>query len=232
MAAIPSPDAITVGLCWDTQHTGQANMDLLASVFNAYGQNLGYIQGAYCRSLFNNAIWHSGDDVKGGTKSDLTSLTGDNENIVIDFNLLPQEASCIILGVLLVQAQSQLSKADCHISPLLRADQVQASVGESPGTRGVVDESDSGSDSDSDSEPEHGTRAISSGGSVDDDELIKIFQADLEQLPAFPHQRGFVAGRFFRTGPSQWSWNPLRQVVQADPQAGIWPVLEYYGKPS
>jgi len=67
-AIIPSPDAITVGLCWDTHQTGQANMDLLASVFNAYGQNMGYIQGAYCPSLFNNAIWHSGDDVKGGKK--------------------------------------------------------------------------------------------------------------------------------------------------------------------
>jgi len=176
-------------------------------------------------------------------KSDLTSLTGDNENIVIDFNLVPHDVTCIMIGVLLVQAQSQLVKAGCHISPLLRGDQVQASTGQVAGTRAVTegDDSDSDSDSGSDSgsEPEmgseHGSRAISGPSTpdaVDDDELIKIFQADLEHVPGFSQQRGFVAGRFFRTGPSQFSWAPLRQVVQADPQAGIWPVLEYYGKPS
>jgi len=221
VATIPAPDAVTLGLLWDTQSSGQANMDLLASVFNAYGQNLGYIQGAFNRTLFNGAIWHSGDDVKGGVKSELSTLTGDNENIVVDFLKLPPEASCIMIGVLLVQAQSQLAKAEIHISPLLRGDQVESQFGAPPagvsGTRGLGD--DENSDSESDSEDES------------DDELVQIFTADLEQIPGFPQQRGFVAGRFLRTGPQAWSWTPIRHVVQADPTSGIWPTLEYYGKP-
>jgi len=223
VATIPAPDAVTIGLLWDTQYSGQANMDLLASVFNAYGQNLGYIQGAYSRSLFNGAIWHSGDDVKGGAKTNLTALTGDNENIVLDFLAIPPEVACIMVGVLLVQAQSQLAKAEAHICPLLRGDQVEASFGAPGGSGTRAVDSDSDSDSDDD-----GTRAVSGG---EDDELVKIFQADLEQIPGFPQQRGFVAGRFLRTGPQAFSWTPIRHVVQADPTSGIWPTLEYYGKP-
>jgi len=201
-------------------------MDLLASVFNAHGQNLGYIQGSFNRNLFNGAIWHSGDDVKGGAKSELTALTGDNENIVLDFLRIPPEAACIMIGVLLVQAQSQLAKAEIHISPLLRGDQVESQYGAppsvAPGTRGFGDESDS----DSSSGDETGSRAAG-----DDDELVTIFRADLEQIPGFCQQRGYVAGRFLRTGPQTWSWTPVRHVAQADPNSGIWPTLEYYGKP-
>jgi len=216
MATFASPDAVTLGLCWDTKHPGQANMDLVSAAYNGLGQNLGYIQGSFNRSLFNGAIWHSGDDVQGGTKSDLTSLTGDNENIVIDFLKLPPEATCLMIGVLLVQAQSQLATAEVHIAPLLRGEQVEATSGAS-GTRAVGDD-DSDDESESDDESQQ--------------ELVKLFQSDLHLLPDFPQKRGFVAGRFLRTSPQGWSWTPIRQVVQADPNSGIWPVLEYYGKPA
>jgi len=231
-ATIPSPDAVTIGLCWDTRETGQANMDLLASTFNAQGQNSGYIQGNFNLQLFNRAIWHSGDDVKGGAKSNLTALTGDNENIVIDFSLIPNEIVCIMIGVLLVQAQSQLSRADVHISPLLRAGQLEHSEQQQQQQQATraVGEPENEDDSDDDSEDDSGgeeTRAS------DDDELVLLFKSELEKIPQFPQQRGFVAGRFLRTGPgTQWSWSPLRQVVQADHSSGIWPALEYYGKPA
>jgi len=220
MATIPAPDAVSLGLLWDTQQSGQANMDLLASVFNAQGQNLGYIQGSFSRTLFNGAIWHSGDDVQGGANSELTRLTGDNENIVVDFLKVPPEAACIMIGVLLVQAQSQLAKAQIHISPLLRGEQVEAQYGAKSGavgSRGVGDhnQDDSGDDS----------------GSEEEVELVTIFRDDLQQHPGFSQQRGFVAGRFLRTGPQAWSWTPVRHVAQADPNTGIWPTLEYYGKP-
>jgi len=222
---IPSPDAITIGLCWDTQQTGQANMDLLASVFNTQGQNSGYIQGNFNLSLFNRAIWHSGDDVKGGAKTNLTTLTGDNENIVIDFSLVPQEIACIMVGVLLVQAQSQLAKADVHISPLLRTEQLEHSESQvqAQATRAVGEAEEESDDDDDDSGDET--------GATDDDELVLIFKSELEKIAEFPQKRGFVAGRFLRTG-AQWTWTPLRQVVQADPNSGVWPSLEYYGKPS
>jgi len=148
-------------------------------------------------------------------------MTGDNENIVIDFLKLPPEVGCIMIGVLLVQAQSQLAQASIHISPLLRGEQVESSFG-SP----EVEE-------ESEDDEEAGSRGIEESQIKDDEnELLKIFQDKLEEIPGFPQQRGYVAGRILRTGPQSWSWTPIRQVVQADFQSGIWPALEYYGKPA
>jgi len=216
---VPIPDAVALGLSYDSD-TG-ANINLLASAFDAYGQNLGYIQsGGQLTSLFNNAIQHTGD-------SHAASL-GDHENIVFDLRALPPQCSTILFGSYLVSPPTHgLPKAYIHMLPMLRPEHIahQESTG---GTREI--------DYDSDEEEAHheaasGTRGVGSEDENDDDDsLIRLYMDELDNT-AFGSQRGFVGGKLFRDlNTGAWYLTPFRLPVQADPNLGVWPAFEHYSK--
>jgi len=222
---VPLPDAITIGLGWDSEHSN-VNLDLLASVFDASGKSLGYVHGSQNPKIFNGGVTHSGDDVAGSHHSDnsLNTVLGDNEHVTVDFRLLPQEAASIIVGIILVSAQSGIKTTYVNILPLLRADNVSSNATE---VEYDSDEADEAS-------PAPGSRGIGSVSSTDDgdDELILLYKAKLEQQhPDFLSSRGFIAAKIERTQQGGWQLQPIRQVVNIDPTYGLWPSLEYYSRP-
>jgi len=213
----PIPDAVMLGLSYD-ENTG-AKVNLLASCFDAYGNNLGYIQaGGQLTSLFNNAIQHTGD-AAGAT-------IGDDENIVFDLKQVPANVSQILFGSYLVQPPtSGLPKAYIHMLPMLRSEQIaaQESAG---GTRSIDYDSD-----EDDIQP--GTRGIGDDDDEQDDEeaLVRLYQDDLDHTQ-FGAMRGFVGGKIFRDHQSgNWYLTPFRTPVNADAQFGLWPAFEHYAKP-
>jgi len=199
----PVPDAVALGLFYD-EATG-AKLNLLASCFDAYGTNLGYIQGGgQLTSLFNNAITHTGD-----------AATGDHENIVVDLKAVPANCSQILFGSYLVQTPtSGLPKADIHMLPMLRSDAV-----EQHGTPAAHEEVEEESH-----EGEHEEEE-------DEDDMVKLYQDDLDHTQ-FGSLRGFVGGKIFRdSNTGNWFLTPYRTPVNADAQFGLWPAFEHYAKP-
>jgi hypothetical protein len=209
------PDAVALGISYD-DNTG-AKMNLLASCFDAYGNNLGYIQaGGQLTSLFNNAITHTGD-AAGET-------IGDHENIVFDLRQVPANVSQILFGSYLVQPPtSGLPKAYIHMLPMLRSEQI-ASQESAGSTREIED--------DSDDEIQPGTRGIGDESEEDDDEsLVRLYQDELDHTQ-FGSLRGFVGGKIFRDHQTgAWYLTPYRTPVNADAQFGLWPAFEHYAKP-
>jgi len=202
---------------------------LIASVFDYQGKSLGYVHGSQNPKIFNGGVSHSGDDVAGSSStssaSSLTTVLGDNEHVTIDFRLVPHEAASIIVGILLVSAQSGIKSTYVNILPLLRSDNVAANATE------VEYDSDEG-----ESSPAPGSRAIvgASSSSTDDgdDELILLYKAKLEQQhPDFLNSRGFIAVKIEKNQQGGWQLQPIRQVVNLDPSYGLWPSLEYYARP-
>jgi len=220
---VPLPDAVTIGLGWDSDYAN-VNLDLIASVFDYQGKSLGYVHGSQNPRIFNGGVSHSGDDVAGSSSNSsgnsLTTVLGDNEHVTIDFRLVPHEAASIVVGVLLVSAQSGIKSTYVNILPLLRSDNVAGNATE------VEYDSDEGS-------PAPGSRAIGTSSPDDgDEELILIYKAKLEQQhPDFLHSRGFIAAKIERTQQGGWQLQPIRQVINLDPSYGLWPSLEYYARP-
>jgi hypothetical protein len=210
----PIPDAVALGLSYD-ESTG-AKLNLLASCFDAYGNNLGYIQaGGQLTSLFNNAIQHTGD-AAGAT-------IGDDENIVFDLRQVPANCSQILFGSYLVQPPTAgVPKAYIHMLPMLRSEQIAAQE-TSGGTRSIED--------DSDDEIEAGTRGIGDESDDDDESLVRLYQDELDQTQ-FGSLGGFVGGKIFRDHQTgAWYLTPYRTPVSADAQFGLWPAFEHYAKP-
>jgi stress response protein SCP2 len=261
MSTIYIPDAIAIGLGWEGSQNSHSNVDLLASVFDSQNNNLGYLGGwnSNNRTLFDNAIYHTGDDVSGGQSNRVSSVLGDNENIVFDLARVPPHVSTIFFGITLV-SNVPVQKAYCHMLPLMREENVNANL-EPPTAREADSDSDSGSDSDSDSDSDKdskkqkksprpnttgGTRGVndspsSSSASLSSDsysasastskhDFLTLFFADLDQYPDFFAKKGFVAGKIFRDPTGSWQFSPIRQVINIDPTYGIWPHLESYAK--
>jgi len=223
---IPLPDAVTIGLGWDSEQPN-VNLDLLASVFDAQGKSLGYVHGSQNPRIFNGGVSHSGDDIAGSAASAdnaLTTVLGDNEHVTIDFRMIPHEAASIIVGIILVSAQSGIKSTYLNILPLLRSDNVASNATE------VEYDSDEGEEA----APAPGSRGIGSTSSTDDgdDELILLYKAKLEQQhPDFLNSRGFIAAKIERNQQGGWQLQPIRQVVNIDANYGLWPSLEYYARP-
>lgn len=225
---VPLPDAITIGLGWDSDYAN-VNLDLLASVHDASGKSLGYVHGSQNPRLFNGGVSHSGDDVAGSSSSSsensLTTVLGDNEHVTVDFRLLPPEAASIIIGALLVSAPNGIKTTYVNILPLLRADSVSSNA----------TEVEYDSDEDEGPAPAPGSRSVGAASSSPDDgddELILLFKSKLEQQhPEFAHSRGFIAAKIERTYQGGWQLQPIRQVVNIDPNYGLWPSMEYYARP-
>jgi len=215
---VPVPDAVVVGLSYDAE-TG-ANVNLLASAFDAYGNNLGYIQaGGQLTNLFNSAIQHTGD-------SQAESL-GDHENIVFDLRAVPPQCSTILFGAYLVNPPTHgVPKAYIHMLPMLRAEQI-AQQETSGGTREID------YDSDEEEKFESGSRGIGPEDDNDDDEsLVRLYMDELDST-TFGSQRGFVGGKLFRDPSSgAWFFTPFRTPVPADPNLGVWPAFEHYARPA
>jgi len=215
----PIPDAVILGISYD-EHTG-AKMNLLASCFDAYGANLGYIQaGGQLTSLFNNAIQHTGEAA--------AETIGDDENIVFDLRAVPANCSQILFGSYLVQPPtSGLPKAYIHMLPMMRSEQIAAQES-SGGTRSIDYDSDEGD------EHQPGTRGIGDDDEdedADDEALVRLYRDDLDHTQ-FGAMRGFVGGKIFRDHQSgAWYLTPYRTPVSADPQFGLWPAFEHYAKP-
>jgi len=212
----PIPDAVILGISYD--ETTGAKMNLLASCFDASGNNLGYIQaGGQLTSLFNNAIQH--------TAQACAETIGDDENIVFDLRAVPANCSQILFGSYLVAPPTAgLPKAYIHMLPLMRSEQIaaQESAG---GTRSI--------DYDSDEELQPGTRGIGDEDEdeLDDEALVRLYQDELDHTQ-FGAMRGFVGGKIFRDHQSgAWYLTPYRTPVSADPQFGLWPAFEHYAKP-
>jgi len=212
---VPLPDALTVGLGWDSD-SANVNLDLLGSVFNAQGKSIGFVQGSSNKTLFNNGISHSGDDVAG---SNLSSILGDNEHITIDFRLVPPEATTIVIGVLLVSG-SGLRNAYLNVLPLLRQESVPSSA--------VAVEYDS--DSDDDGRPSPSSNYVNLQNDDDgDDELILLFKSKIEmQHPDFHQTRGFVPLKLKKSQYNEWELIPIRQTTTLDPQYGLWTPIERF----
>jgi len=210
------PDAVALGISYDD--TTGAKLNLLASCFDAYGNNLGYIQsGGQLTSLFNNAITHTGD-AAGAT-------LGDHENIIFDLRQVPANCSQILFGSYLVQPPSSgLPKAYIHMLPMMRSEQIAAQE-TAGGTRSIEDDSD-------DDELQPGSRGIGDESEEDDDEsLVRLYQDELDHTQ-FGSLRGFVGGKIFRDHQSgAWYLTPYRTPVSADAQFGLWPAFEHYAKP-
>jgi len=208
------PDAIMLGISYDEDT--QAKLNLLASCFDGYGQNLGYIQaGGSLTSLFNNAIHHAGD-----SHSD---SIGDHENIIFDLRAVPQNVATIMFGAYLVNAPtSHPAKAHIHMLPMIRDEHIEAQQ-----TQTI--EYDSEEDA-----PESGTRGIGDEDENDEEDFVRLYLDDLDAVGAtFYQQRGFVGGKITRDQTGVWRLTPYRTVVQADPNAGgLWPAFEYYAKPA
>jgi len=213
----PIPDAVALGLSYD--ETSGAKINLLASCFDVYGNNLGYIQsGGQLTNLFNNAITHTGD-AAGET-------IGDHENIVFDLRQVPANVSQILFGSYLVTSPTGgLPKAYIHMLPMLRSEQIAAQES-SGGTRSID------YDSDEEDEMQPGTRGIGDEDEEDDDEsLVRLYQDELDHTQ-FGAMRGFVGGKIFRDHQSgNWFFTPFRTAVNADAQFGLWPAFEHYAKP-
>jgi len=210
----PIPDAVALGLNYD--ETTGAKLNLLASCFDAYGNNLGYIQaGGQLTSLFNNAITHTGE-AAGET-------IGDDENIIMDLRQVPANCSQILFGSYLVAPPtSGLPKAYIHMMPMLRSEQIAAQES-SGGTRSIED--------DSDDEIEAGTRGIGDESEDDDESLVRLYQDELDQTQ-FGSLKGFVGGKIFRDHQTgAWYLTPFRVAVNADASFGLWPAFEHYAKP-
>jgi len=224
---IPLPDAVTIGLGWDSDYK-DVNLDLLASAFDYNGKSLGYVQGSSSKWAFNGGITHSGDDVQGSSTSSpndntLSTLLGDNEHVTVDFRLIPQEVASIVVGVLLVSAPNGVKDCYVNVLPLLRADSVSTSA---PTVEYDSDEGESHG-------PQAGSRGIggpTTSADDEDDELILLYKAKLEQFPNFVQYRGFISTKFERT-QGGWQLVPIRQVVGIDQQYGLWPSIEHYAKP-
>jgi len=203
----PIPDAVALGINYD-ENSG-AKINLLTACFDFNGANLGYIQaGGQLTSLFNNALHHSAEG----------DAVGDEENIFIDLQKVPQNCSQILFGAYLVNPPtSGLPKAYIHMLPMLRGehyDQVTAAPEEEhnqAGTRGIGGEEE---------EEEE-----------DDDLIVRLYKDELDHTQ-FGLQKGFVGGKIFRdTNTGAWFLTPYRTAVNADPQFGLWPALEHYAKP-
>jgi hypothetical protein len=234
MDTIQVPDAITVGLGWD--YDSNTDYDLLAAAYSSDGRNLGFIQGtSNMMSLFNKAIQHTGDN--DGT-TDVDSVLGDSENIIFDLRAVPQECDQILFGALLVTPPINPSESRpyIHMLPMLRPENIEAQKA-SGGTREIqYDDSDDDDSSDDDSNSNspqvpYGTRGIEDGDESDDNRhnFVTLFYSELSQFPNMLDQKGFVGGKLFRSG-SEWMFTPYRTVVSIDPQYGLWPALDYYGK--
>jgi len=198
----PIPDAVALGLYYN-ENSG-AKLNLLASCFDAYGTNLGYIQGGgQLTTLFNNAITHTGE-----------AATGDHENIVVDLRSVPANCSQILFGSYLVETPTTgLPKAHIHILPMLRPDTV-----EQHGSTPAVHEEEA-------HEEEHEEEE------EDEDDMVKLYQDDLDHTQ-FGSLRGFVGGKLFRdSNTGSWFLTPYRTPVNADAQFGLWPAFEHYAKP-
>jgi len=213
---VPIPDAIILGLSYDEDT--KARLNLLSAAYDASGQNLGYIQaGGSLTSLFNGAITHTGD-------SQAHEL-GDHENIIFDLRQVPPHVSTILFGTYLVNPPvTGPAKAYVHMLPMLRNEQMEAHAAQG-GTRSI--------DYDSDEEPSQGgTRGIGDDDEDDEESFVRLYMDDLDAVGAqFCQQRGFVGGKIFRDQQGAWLFTPYRTVVNADPQLGLWPALEYYAKP-
>jgi stress response protein SCP2 len=189
---IPVPPAVSVGLGW----VGNVNMDLHAGIYDAQGQNLGYLSGQN-RTLFNNAVWHTGDDTTGT----INSVIGDNENCVFDLQNLPPQVNTIVFGVLLqpppVGVIPQPPRHSfVHVLPMFRQDVLpQAIPGAAPGTRGL-ELTDSSDESDSDSsedEGSHGTRGVDplqDSYYPDEHRFVTLFHGEPTGYPDFLEKRG------------------------------------------
>jgi len=212
------PDAIILGLSYDEET--QARMNLLSAAYDASGQNLGYIQaGGSLTSLFNGAITHTGD-------SQAHEL-GDHENIIFDLRQVPPHVSTILFGTYLVNPPVKgPAKAYVHMLPMIRNEQIEAQAAQG-GTRSID------YDSDEDSGPQEGTRGIGDEAEEEEESFVRLYMDDLDAVGAqFCQQRGFVGGKIFRDQQGVWLFTPFRTVVNADPQLGLWPALEYYAKPA
>jgi len=202
---ISVPDLLTIGLGWKSSQT--MNLDLLAAVYLQNRTNAGYLQGSFNKSLFNDALTHTGDDQTG----DLTSALGDNENIILDLRRVPGEVQVVTFGALLVSGSSVGSGAYLHMLPLLREENIA-------GGKEIKNEEEAG-------------EWIEEGsGSGVQDEYMKLYHDDIADNPNFESQHGFVGGKIFRNpnSPTGWSFLPVRQPVPLDPQGGLWPALEHY----
>jgi len=213
---VPIPDAIILGLSYDEDT--KARLNLLSAAYDASGQNLGYIQaGGSLTSLFNGAITHTGD-------SQAHEL-GDHENIIFDLRQVPPHVSTILFGTYLVSPPvTGPAKAYVHMLPMLRNEQIETQAAQG-GTRSI--------DYDSDEEPhQEGSRGIGDDDEDDEESFVRLYMDDLDAVGAqFCQQRGFVGGKIFRDQQGTWLFTPFRTVVNADPQLGLWPALEYYAKP-
>jgi hypothetical protein len=218
---ITMPDSVAVGLGWDGDY--KINLDLLGAVYDGYGQLLGCLAGNYNLSLFNNAIFHSGDDTSGGQSGKFANAFGDNENIIIDFRKLPPEALTIVIGVQLMQPVQQLARTYVHMIPLFHEDELPQTAVQ--GSRAVsYDEDDSSDDEDEDNEAD--------AKKADREQFVRLFNLDLENQPHFTSCGGIIPGKFvknYQTG--HWFFNPLRQIVQVDATAGLWPWMEQFKAP-
>jgi stress response protein SCP2 len=236
MDTIPVPDALTIGLGWD--YDANTDYDLLAAAYSADGRNLGFIQGTQnLMSLFNKAIQHTGDN--DGT-SDVDTVLGDSENIILDLRAVPSECQQIMFGALLVTPplNPNESRPYIHMLPMLRPEAIQAQKA-AGGTREIQYEDSDDSDSDTDDSnsnknspqyPTSGTRGIEDDDNEDDrQDFVKLFYSELNQYPAMQDQKGFVGGKLFRSG-TEWQFTPYRMVVSIDAQYGLWPALDYYAK--
>jgi len=185
-------------------------------------------------SLFNKAIQHTGDN--DGT-TDVDTVLGDSENIIFDLRAVPAECNQILFGALLVTPPTNPSESRpyIHMLPMMRPETIEAQKA-AGGTREIqYEDSDDDSDSESDtnSPQAYGTRGIGdeTGDESDDNrhDFVTLFYAELNQYPNMMDQKGFVGGKLFRSG-AEWMFTPYRTVVAIDPQYGLWPALDYYGK--
>jgi len=233
MDTIPVPDAMTVGLGWNSDNS--TDYDLVAAAYDGQGQCLGIVQGTTDRTaLFGKAITHTGDN--DGTQVD--TVLGDSENIVFDLRAVPAHCNQILFGALLVTAPENIntSRPYVHMLPLMREEEINSQVAEGR-TRTIEYDSDDDSDSDVSSSSSGGTEAYGSRGIGADDsddgrhDFVTMFMAELPQYPEMMHKKGFVAGRLFRASNGKdWFFTPYRTVVDSDPQHGIYPAFDYYSK--
>jgi len=238
MDTIPVPDAMTVGLGWNSDNN--TDYDLTAAAYDNQGQCLGIVQGTTDRTaLFGKAITHTGDN--DGTQVD--TVLGDSENIVFDLRAVPAQCNQILFGAVLVTPPENVatSRPYVHMLPLMREEEINSQVAAGR-TRTIEYDSDSDDDSDVSSgssgsgsystEP-YGSRGISGDEDSDDGrhDFVTMFMAELPQYPEMLHKKGFVAGRLFRASNGKdWFFTPYRTVVDADPQHGIYPAFDYYSK--
>jgi len=235
MDIISVPDAVTIGLGWDFDHS--TDYDLLAAAYGTNGENLGFIQGTAERtSLFGKAILHTGDN--DGT-SNVDTVLGDSENIILDLRAVPPQCAQILFGILIITPPHDMNQCRpyVHMLPMMRPETIDAqkAAGRTREVQGSdsedSDEEYHSSPSSSSSSYAGGTRGINDEDEDEDDrhDFIKLFHDELSQHPEMLAQKGFVAGRLFRSG-AEWSFQPYRTVVASDPQYGIWPALDHYAK--